>query len=109
MLSDRSGAFEAIANSSIKLARVAPEEVDELVAEAILQFGGDGVVRASCVRTPPRLRVHRLPAVSRPGRYRRTVARSTSASAKGTGFMRLAANIAAWSSWCGESGRLLWP
>jgi hypothetical protein len=26
MLSDRFGAFEAIANSSIKLARVAPEE-----------------------------------------------------------------------------------
>ncbi len=30
MLSDRFGAFEAIANSSIKLARVAPEE--ELMA-----------------------------------------------------------------------------
>jgi hypothetical protein len=39
MLSDRFGAFEAIANSSIKLARVAPEEelaMDVLVAEAVL-------------------------------------------------------------------------
>lgn len=44
MLSDRFGAFEAIANSSIKLARVAPEEelaMDVLVAEAILEFGDD--------------------------------------------------------------------
>ncbi len=44
MLSDRFGAFEAIANSSIKLARVAPEEelaMEPLVAEAILEFGDD--------------------------------------------------------------------
>ncbi|HEX6370320.1 MAG TPA: hypothetical protein VF006_15475 [Longimicrobium sp.] len=44
MLSDRFGAFEAIANSSIKLARVAPEEelaMDPLVAEAILEFADD--------------------------------------------------------------------
>ena len=44
MLSDRFGAFEAIANSSIKLARVAPEEelaMDVLVAEAVLEFGDD--------------------------------------------------------------------
>ncbi|HEX6370332.1 MAG TPA: hypothetical protein VF006_15535 [Longimicrobium sp.] len=44
MLSDRFGAFEAIANSSIKLARVAPEEelaMDPLVAAAILQFADD--------------------------------------------------------------------
>jgi hypothetical protein len=44
MLSDRFGAFEAIANSSIKLARVAPEEelaMDVVVAEAILEFGDD--------------------------------------------------------------------
>ena len=44
MLSDRFGAFEAIANSSIKLARVAPEEelaMEPLVAEAILEFGED--------------------------------------------------------------------
>jgi hypothetical protein len=34
MLSDRFGAFEAIANSSIKLARVAPEE--ELAMEPLL-------------------------------------------------------------------------
>jgi 3-deoxy-D-arabino-heptulosonate 7-phosphate (DAHP) synthase class II len=44
MLSDRFGAFEAIANSSIKLARVAPEEelaMEVLVAEAVLEFAGD--------------------------------------------------------------------
>jgi hypothetical protein len=44
MLSDRFGAFEAIANSSIKLARVAPEEelaMDVQVAEAVLEFGED--------------------------------------------------------------------
>jgi hypothetical protein len=44
MLSDRFGAFEAIANSSIKLARVAPEEelaMDVQVAEAVLEFGDD--------------------------------------------------------------------
>jgi hypothetical protein len=44
MLSDRFGAFEAIANSSIKLARVAPEEelaMEPLVAEAILEFADD--------------------------------------------------------------------
>jgi hypothetical protein len=44
MLSDRFGAFEAIANSSIKLARVAPEEelaMDVLVADAILEFADD--------------------------------------------------------------------
>ena len=41
MLSDRFGAFEAIATSSIKLARAAPEEelaMDVLVAEAVLEF-----------------------------------------------------------------------
>ena len=44
MLSDRFGAFEAIATSSIKLARVAPEEelaMDVLVAEAVLEFSDD--------------------------------------------------------------------
>jgi hypothetical protein len=44
MRSDRFGAFEAIANSSIKLARVAPEEelaMDTLVAEAVLEFAVD--------------------------------------------------------------------
>ena len=44
MLSDRFGAFEAIASSSIKLARVAPEEelaMDVLVAEAVLKFAED--------------------------------------------------------------------
>ncbi len=44
MLSDRFGAFEAIATSSIKLARVAPEEelaIEPIVAEALLEFGED--------------------------------------------------------------------
>jgi hypothetical protein len=44
MLSDRFGAFEATANSSIKLARVAPEEelaIEPLVAEAVLEFAED--------------------------------------------------------------------
>jgi hypothetical protein len=44
MQSDRFGAVEAIATSSIKLARVAPEEelaMDKLVAEAVLEFGDD--------------------------------------------------------------------
>jgi hypothetical protein len=44
MLSDRFGAFEAIASSSIKLARVAPDEelpMEPLVAEAVLEFGED--------------------------------------------------------------------
>jgi hypothetical protein len=44
MLSDRFGAFEAIANSSIKLARLAPEEelaMEPLVAEAVLEFADD--------------------------------------------------------------------
>lgn len=44
MLSDRFGAFEAIAYSSIKLARYAPPEelsMDPLVADAVLEFGDD--------------------------------------------------------------------
>jgi hypothetical protein len=44
MLSDRFGAFEAIASSSITLARVAPDEeraMEPLVAEAVLEFGED--------------------------------------------------------------------
>lgn len=44
MLVDRFGAFEAIANSTIKLARYAPEDelaMDLLVAEAVLEFGDD--------------------------------------------------------------------
>jgi hypothetical protein len=44
MLSDRFGAFEAIAYSTIKLARfVSPDELsmDLLVAEAVLEFGDD--------------------------------------------------------------------
>ncbi|MFL5382083.1 MAG: hypothetical protein ACJ8GN_06175 [Longimicrobiaceae bacterium] len=44
MLVDRFGAFEAIAYSSIKLARFAPAEelaMDPLVANAILEFGDD--------------------------------------------------------------------
>jgi hypothetical protein len=44
MTSDRFGAFEVIANASITLARVAPEEelaMDVQVAEAVLEFGDD--------------------------------------------------------------------
>lgn len=44
MLSDRFGAFEAIAMASIKLARHVPEDelsMDLLVAEAVLEFGDD--------------------------------------------------------------------
>lgn len=44
ILTDRFGAFEAIANSTIKLARVTPENelaMDLLVADAVLQFGTD--------------------------------------------------------------------
>jgi len=44
MLSDRFGAFEAIAYSTIKLARHVPEDelsMDVLVADAVLEFGDD--------------------------------------------------------------------
>jgi hypothetical protein len=44
MLSDRFGALEAVAHSSIKLARHMPEpelSMDLLVAEAVLEFGDD--------------------------------------------------------------------
>jgi hypothetical protein len=44
MLADRFGAFEAIAYSSIKLARFAPPDelaMDLLVANAVLEFGDD--------------------------------------------------------------------
>lgn len=42
ILTDRFGALEAVANSSIKLARYAPEDelaMDLLVAEPVLEFG----------------------------------------------------------------------
>ena len=42
ILKDRFGALEAVANSSIKLARYAPEDelaMDLLVAESVLEFG----------------------------------------------------------------------
>ena len=44
MLSDRFGAFEAVAHSTIKLARYAPADelsMDLLLADAILEFGDD--------------------------------------------------------------------
>ena len=55
MLSDRFGAFEAIAKFSIKLARVAPEEelaMEPLVAEALLEFAEDlrGASRVASAR-----------------------------------------------------------
>lgn len=42
ILKDRFGALEAVANTSIKLARYAPEDelpMDLLVAESVLEFG----------------------------------------------------------------------
>ena len=42
ILKDRFGALEAVANSSLKLARYAPEdelEMDLLVAQSVLEFG----------------------------------------------------------------------
>jgi hypothetical protein len=53
MLTDRFGAFEAIAMASIKLARHVPEDelsMDLLVAEAVLEFGDD-LGSASAVTT----------------------------------------------------------
>lgn len=44
MLSDRFGAFEAIATSTVKLARYVPADelpMEPLVAEAVLEFGDD--------------------------------------------------------------------
>jgi hypothetical protein len=44
MLSDRFGAFEAIATSTVKLARFVPAHelpMEPLVAEAVLEFGDD--------------------------------------------------------------------
>ena len=44
MLSDRFGAFEAVAESSIKLSRFAPADelaMDVRVAEAVLEFGDE--------------------------------------------------------------------
>lgn len=44
MLSDRFGAFEAIAYSTLTLARAAPDEdwpMDVVVAEAVLEFADD--------------------------------------------------------------------
>ena len=53
MLADRFGAFEAIASSSITLARVAPDvelPMEPLVAEAVLEFGEDLRDAAEAVR-----------------------------------------------------------
>jgi hypothetical protein len=52
MLTDRFGAFEALAMASIKLGRHVPEEersMDSLVAEAILEFGDDLRAAAAAV------------------------------------------------------------
>ncbi|MBB4639255.1 hypothetical protein [Longimicrobium terrae] len=59
MLTDRFGAFEAIAMSSIKLARHVPEDelsMDLLVAEAILEFG-DELRKASRVAAHKQSRI----------------------------------------------------
>lgn len=53
MLADRFGAFEALASSSITLARVAPDEeraMEPHVAEAVLEFGEDLRCAAKAVR-----------------------------------------------------------
>jgi hypothetical protein len=60
MLVDRFGAFEAIAYSSIKLARFAPPEelaMDPLVANAVLEFGDDLRDAARAVSKCPMLEV----------------------------------------------------
>jgi hypothetical protein len=52
ILQDRFGALEAVANSSIKLARYAPEDelaMDLLVAEAVLEFGASLREAGDCV------------------------------------------------------------
>lgn len=44
MLSDRFGAFEALATSTVKLARFVPADelaMEPLVAESVLEFGED--------------------------------------------------------------------
>lgn len=56
MLSDRFGALEAIAYSTIKLARHVPEDelpMDVVVAEAVLEFGND--LREACDIAGPNL------------------------------------------------------
>lgn len=53
MLSVRFGAFEVLASSSTKLARVAPDEelpMEPFVAEAVLEFGDDLRGAAKAVR-----------------------------------------------------------
>jgi hypothetical protein len=54
MLTDRFGAFEAIAMASIKLGRHVPEDelsMDRLVADAVLEFGDDLRAAAEAVET----------------------------------------------------------
>lgn len=59
MLSDRFGAFEAIAYSTIKLARHEPEQdlsMDVLVAQAVLEFADDlrAAAKAAAEHAEPR-------------------------------------------------------
>jgi hypothetical protein len=59
MLSDRFGAFEAIAYSTIKLARHEPEHdlsMDVLVAQAVLEFADDlrAAAKAAAEHAEPR-------------------------------------------------------
>jgi hypothetical protein len=57
MLSDRFGAFEAIAASSVRLARLDSDEqlpMEPLVAEAVLEFGED--LRAAAASAAERAR-----------------------------------------------------
>lgn len=58
MLADRFGAFEAIATSSVRLARLDSEEqlpMEPLVAEAVLEFGED--LRAAAASAAERAQV----------------------------------------------------
>jgi hypothetical protein len=69
MLSDRFGAFEAIATSTVKLARFVPPDelpMEPLVAEAVLEFGEDlreaaasARSKSVCCDSPPPVTVPR--------------------------------------------------
>lgn len=61
MLADRFGVFEAIAASSVKLARFVPPDelpMEPLVAEAVLEFGED--LRAAAASAAEGARAQRV-------------------------------------------------
>lgn len=64
MLSDRFGAFEAVAYSTITLARYVPQDelsMDLLVAQAILEFADDLRAAAASAETPAGVTLSRAP------------------------------------------------